>query len=337
MLALNQYTIPFLLGTSILVISFLIVSNTSTKFVSFPYSVHGSISEINSSNENSTTSDTESSSRSPGLLQMPYTGLIRSDISPEIAEALGLNETYPGVMVVDVIPDSPADKAGFSGSNTTKAFDEEIVRLGGDIIIQVDYNASIVKDDEAFVDYLENEKIIGDNVTFTTVRDGDIRELNLTLAALPEYLWYTDPDEGIEMKYPSDWIVSDRNLGKNDVIKFFSPEKNLGLDISAAAVIIKTFPSDGITLDELALTETEGYANTRTLGVTGTELSGMQAYESIYYEYGQNRTLKAKSVFTNTDDQFYRINFVADSVSYNNYLPMAEEMIKSFQFINNID
>lgn len=49
-----------------------------------------------------------------------------------------------------------------------------------------------------------------------------------------------------------------------------------------------------MTLDELALRETEGFQGTKTLDVTGTELSGIQGYEGIYYDYAENRTLKAK-------------------------------------------
>ena len=70
----------------------------------------------------------------------------------------------------------------------------------------------------------------------------------------------------------------------------------------------------------------------RMLDLEGTELSGLQAYESIFYKYGANRTLKVKSAFTIDDDQLYRINYAADTSKYDDYLPMFEEMLKSFQF-----
>lgn len=75
--------------------------------------------------------------------------------------------------------------------------------MGGDIILQIDYNTSFVRDNEAFVEYLENEKMVGENVIFTIGRDGEIGEINLTLDALTELLWYIDLDEGIKIKYPS--------------------------------------------------------------------------------------------------------------------------------------
>ena len=261
----------------------------------------------------STPSVINDSSTLPGILQIPYTGLIRSDISPEIADALGLNDTYPGLLVVDVIPGSPAAKAGIRGANSTNLVEGELARLGGDIILQVDQNASIVKDDASFTDYLENERRAGDNLTLTIARNGKIGEIVLTLGALPSFLPYVDQEEGIAVKYPYDWTVSDSNLRQNDVIKFFSAEQNPELDLPTAAVIIKASPTEGLTLDELAVKETEGLNNTRLLDLKGTELSGLQAYESTFYEYGDDRTLKVNSIFTLNDDQFFRINFVCRS------------------------
>jgi hypothetical protein len=267
-----------------------------------------------------------------GLLQFRYTGLIRSDISPDVAEQLGLNDTNPGVMVIEVIPGSPADMAGIRAANMTRAVDGEIVRLGGDIIVAVDGNASVAKDDDAFVDYLQNEKLIGDNVTLTFLRDGKVDEVEMTLGSLPDFFWYIDDDEGIRMQYPSDWRVSDTNLGRNDVIKFFSPEENTDLGVATAAVLVKVAPAGEITLDEVAAQEMEGASKTRALDIGGTELSGLQAYESIFYEYGANRTLKVMSTFTINDDQLYRINYAADTSKYDDYLPAIEEMLRSFEF-----
>ena len=66
--------------------------------------------DLPSSSNNSSLSS--SSGIKAGELQIRYTGLIRSDISPEVATALGLNDTNPGILVTEVIPNSPAEKAG---------------------------------------------------------------------------------------------------------------------------------------------------------------------------------------------------------------------------------
>ena len=294
-----------------------------------------SSSDLPSSNNNSL-SDTSNRTKE-GELQIRYTGLIRSDISPEVARALGLNETYPGLIITEVIPDSPAEKAGLRGANQVRAVEGEIVRLGGDIIVAVDGNESAVKDRAAFLDYLRNEKMFGDNITLTILRDGNVKQANLTITPTPEFFWYINQDEGIRMKYPHDWEALDTNLARGDIIKFLSPEREPDTGEATAAVTVKVIPSEGFTLDELALREREGTPNTRTLDVRGKELSGQQAYESIFFDYGANKTMKAKSTFSVIGDQVYTINFIADPSRYDDYLPMVEEMIKSFRFDKKIE
>ena len=255
-----------------------------------------------------------SSKTDAGKLQTRYTGLIRSDVSPEVARALGLNETYPGLLITEVIPGSPAEKAGIRGANTVREIEGEIVRFGGDIIVAVDGNSTAVKDRDAFLDYLANEKTFGDNITLTTIRDGNIRKANLTITQLPDYFWYTDPDEGIRIKYPSDWEVSGKALPPGEIVRFFSPEVDPETGDVTASVFLRLVPSGGNSLDELALREREGTPDTRLLDIGATELSGQQAYETVYYDYSANKTMKEKSVFTLKDDQVYIINYVARSI-----------------------
>ena len=96
-------------------------------------------------------------------------------------------------------------------------------------------------------------------------------------------------------------------------------------------------PSEGITLDEFALREREGSPDIRNLNVKAREISDQQGYESIFFNYGENRTSKAKSVFTAQGNQIYIIDFVADPSKYDDYLPMVEEIIKSFRFDREIE
>jgi hypothetical protein len=101
------------------------------------------------------------------------------------------------------------------------------------------------------------------------------------------------------MKYHYDRTVSDRNLRQNDVIKFLSPEENPEFYVSTAGVVV--------ALDELAMAELKRFGNNRVLDLSESELPGSQAYETTYVENGENRTLKAKSIFTLKDDLSYLI------------------------------
>jgi hypothetical protein len=87
-------------------------------------------------------------------------------------------------------------------------------------------------------------------------------------------------------------------------------------------------------LDTLARQETQGTATTRNLHVNFSELGGLPAYESVFYDYGDsNRTLKILSAFTIKDGkQIFRINFATDPSEHKEYLPKALTMIDSFRF-----
>jgi hypothetical protein len=298
------------------------------------------ISNATTASPSSSSSGNESfpdNSGSAGKLQTRYTGIIRSDISAEVARALGLNETYPGIMVTEVIPNSPAETAGLRGANQVRTIEGDTVRFGGDIIIAIDGNRSAAADRDAFLNYLRNEKTFGENITLTILRNGQVGQANLTITPLPEYFWYIDQDEGIRIQYPSDWEASHADLGRGAIIRFLSPEVDPDTGEATVRVVLSALPSAGVSLEEQALREREGSPTTRNVDVRARELSGEQAYESIFYDYGGNATQKVKSVFSIRDGQIYTINYISDPSRYDDYLPMFEEMVKSFRFDRDVE
>ena len=81
-----------------------------------------------------------------GTLQIPYTGLIRNQITPEIAKLLGLNNSMFGMLVAEVRPGSPAEEAGFKAGNITRSVSGNIIRIGGDILLEVDGNTRLYEE-----------------------------------------------------------------------------------------------------------------------------------------------------------------------------------------------
>jgi hypothetical protein len=321
---------------------FITSNNRLTNFSSSPLSSKGTFNDtiLNNTAPSNVSSSTYpfafTSSAGPhaGTLQIPYTGLTRYQITPTVAKLFGLNETSYAMIVTEVEPGSPAAKAGIRGGNMTTNVFGELIRVGGDVILAVDGNTSFVRNDEAFLNYLQNEKRVGENITLTTLRDGQAKEIEVMIEAFPMFLWYENRDEGIKMKYPADWEVSESDLSKEDVVKFFSPETvdiNNG-SLPVASVFVKTRPSD-IGLDSVARAEQEDTETTRHLDMFVTNVSNLPGYEIVFYDYaGGDRTLKVLSVFTIRDEQLYRMNFVAEPPGYEDYLPLAREMIRSFQF-----
>lgn len=119
-----------------------------------------------------------------GTYLHPWVGVAGTDITPEIALALGLEEAR-GLLVVDITPGSPADKSGIRGGDmpVTNITGFEDLRLGGDIIMNVD-DQRVNKTDD-LLSYIETNKQVGDTVTMTILRDGKLIKVDLVLASRP--------------------------------------------------------------------------------------------------------------------------------------------------------
>ena len=94
-------------------------------------------------------------------------------ISHDIANLIGLDKPQ-GLLVVDVISDSPADKAGIRGGYMTFNSNKYSIKLGGDIILAVD-NQNLTNSES-----ITKNKRIGENITLTIIRDGKIKQIIIT-------------------------------------------------------------------------------------------------------------------------------------------------------------
>jgi len=113
-----------------------------------------------------------------GYHDSPYVGIqVLSDLSLFLQEELELTQST-GVYVLEVTPDSPADKAGLRGADL-----ESTIPLGGDLIISLD--GKPVNDFAEFMGYLLTYKKPGDMVEIIAVRDGQELSFDLVLGERP--------------------------------------------------------------------------------------------------------------------------------------------------------
>jgi S1-C subfamily serine protease len=117
-----------------------------------------------------------------GSFQHPWLGVSGTDMTPGIAAALGLNEPR-GLLVVDVVDGSPAAQAGIRGGDDPRIIDGRDINLGGDVITAID-DKTVRKIDDILV-YLEREKTVEDNLKLTILREGQLQDINIALAARP--------------------------------------------------------------------------------------------------------------------------------------------------------
>ncbi len=117
-----------------------------------------------------------------GTFQHPWVGISGRDMSPGLASALDLEEPR-GILVVEVVPGGPAEKAGLRGGDNPTRIEGQTVPLGGDIILELDGNP-IRKLDDILV-YLQREKTVGDTMDVTILRDGNVMNVELLLEGRP--------------------------------------------------------------------------------------------------------------------------------------------------------
>jgi serine protease Do len=117
-----------------------------------------------------------------GSYTHPYIGITGLDITPEIAEAMGLQEAR-GFLVTDVIKGGPSDRAGIHGGYIVTNINGTEIELGGDVILEIDNKT--VRTINDILTYLNTQKKVGDIVQLTVLRDGQLQEIPVTLAARP--------------------------------------------------------------------------------------------------------------------------------------------------------
>ena len=83
-----------------------------------------------------------------GNAEYAYIGVSSQALYPQLAEKLGLDTTFGG-LIADVVPGGPAEKAGLEGGDEKLSFQAAEYQTGGDVILEVDGHEVIQPDDLA--------------------------------------------------------------------------------------------------------------------------------------------------------------------------------------------
>jgi len=122
-----------------------------------------------------------------GRYSHPWLGVGPASLTPEWAQALrqaGMEvPVEEGLIVVEVASGGPADQAGIRGPDQVVRFGNVRIPVGMDIIVAL--NGEPLTDLRKLTVYLETETQVGDTVEVTIIRDGDERNVQVTLAERP--------------------------------------------------------------------------------------------------------------------------------------------------------
>ena len=112
-----------------------------------------------------------------------WLGISGTSLSPDLAKAMNLDIAQRGALVEEVMPNSPAEKAGLRGSNQQTTIDGQPVNVGGDVVTAIDNQQVLQMDD--LIAYLAGSTKVDQKVTLTLLRDGKQQNVDVTLAARP--------------------------------------------------------------------------------------------------------------------------------------------------------
>jgi S1-C subfamily serine protease len=117
-----------------------------------------------------------------GEVEHAFLGISGGTITPELAKALNL-PAKEGVIVQQVVKGGPADKAGLEAGTTSATINGQEVRLGGDIITEV--NGKQVTSMEDLIEVIQESKP-GDKLELKVLHDGKEKTVGVTLGTQPK-------------------------------------------------------------------------------------------------------------------------------------------------------
>jgi S1-C subfamily serine protease len=116
-----------------------------------------------------------------GEAEYAYIGVSTQALYPQLSRKLGLDTDYGGLLA-EVVPGGPADKAGLKGGDGEVRFQAGRYSTGGDVILAVEGHKVVGPDDLAR--YISAYQP-GDKVTLEILRDGQRKEVEVTLGKRP--------------------------------------------------------------------------------------------------------------------------------------------------------
>src|SRR5512133_1296203 len=117
-----------------------------------------------------------------GRVRRPALGIASLPISPELSQELGLGADF-GLLVMQVVPGGPADRAGIHGGNQEAWLGNTRILIGGDLIVAID--GTPVEDPQDLTQIMNNHRA-GDTVKITYMRGRRKVEATVTLGEARE-------------------------------------------------------------------------------------------------------------------------------------------------------
>jgi YVTN family beta-propeller protein len=267
---------------------------------------------------------------------------------------LGMNEPK-GVLVTEIFPNSPAEKAGIIEGSRFYFINGRDVKIGGDVIVKADNKIITNRND---FEKLLIDKNIGDNLTLMVFRNGQLKEINVTATSKPGLLYenastYTNPSNitfstyeninlGIKINYPLNWDIVDYEKPDSVLFRSLIEDKD---DIGREYLRLDTIDNSygifrPIDFVNVTIAQTQGVGEYKqNLEVNelphNITLLNNTAAKTVYtLANTKDREIKTLKIAFEENDKIFIFTYYAQAKNYYNYLPTIEQMIGSFKIIS---
>ena len=118
---------------------------------------------------------------SKGRVSYPWIGASVYPLIPEFSNYLGLIAER-GAMIMEIVPNGPADKAGLRGGNRRVRVGNSLIIIGGDVITEL--NSEKVNSSDDLIRTIRDHRP-GDNIKLKILRNGRFLRVNVILGEKP--------------------------------------------------------------------------------------------------------------------------------------------------------
>lgn len=118
---------------------------------------------------------------SKGRVSYPWIGASVYPLIPEFSNYLGLIAER-GAMIMEIVPNGPADKAGLRGGNRRVQVGNSLIIIGGDVITEL--NSEKVNSSDDLIRTIRDHRP-GDNIKLKILRNGRFLRINVILGEKP--------------------------------------------------------------------------------------------------------------------------------------------------------
>ena len=120
-----------------------------------------------------------------GTFDHPYIGISGVTLRRKVIALLEIPSDTKGILVAQVVPNSPAEKAGLKANETIISPDSGNYMLGGDIIISVE--GFPIRSMEELLSYMSDNVRPGDQITLEVISfNGQRRDVNISVGSRPQ-------------------------------------------------------------------------------------------------------------------------------------------------------